>query len=309
MNQMQPNPSLVPQDPLAAKPNALPLVDESIESVGGSTINYLRRHIANVVGIIAVTIAFEVLIFFVETQNPYLRDPRLYFAPLLLPILWYNQVHRRIQHEFMQQFAATNNYTYAPKGTQNGLDGTLFQIGHSKSVADVVSGQYGGRPISLLTYTYITGYGKSAQTHKNTVFELQFDIVMPDILLENNSHGFGSSLFSGLAGKNFVKLEGDFNTYFSLSVPRGYEIEALEIFTPDVMEKLIEKAKLLSLEIVNGHCFVYANGVVSTKQDLYALYELAQYFDQKLGPLLGQMKGSVEAMEQEQSKNKTVAGA
>jgi hypothetical protein len=291
-------PTNAPNPPM--RQDGLPFIDESIENVGQGTSDYIKRHPNGAVAVIVLTVAVEVaLVVF------HITDPRAYIiAPLLIPLLGYHWVRSSVQHEFMQQFAAANGYIYTQKGALNGLDGTLFQIGHNKSIADVVSGQYGGRSISLFTYTYVTGYGKSAQTHHDTIFELQFDIVMPDILLENGSHGFGESLFSGLSGKNFVKLEGDFNKYFSLSVPRGYEIEALEIFTPDVMEELIEKAKLLSLEIVNGHCFVYSNGIVSTKKNLYALYELAQYFDQKLAPLLTRMKGSVQAMEEERAKNK-----
>ena len=49
---------------------------------------------------------------------------------------------------------------------------------------------------------------------------------------------------------------------------------------------------------MRDHLFVYANRIIGTKADLYAVYELARYFVEELGPVLTRMKSSVEAMEQ-----------
>ena len=277
----------------AGSKDGLPAIDESIENVSASTNHFLQKHPSYIVIPLVVVIVLEAIFILASA-----RDPRVYVAPLILPLIGYSIARNRIQHEFMKQFASANGFSYTPGGSLDGLDGSLFQIGNSRSVADVVSGQFQNRPISLFTYTYVTGSGKSEQTHTYTIYELQFDVTLPDILLENASHAFGGSLFEKLSGKEFIKLEGDFNKYFSLCIPRGYETEALEIFTPDVMEELIEKAKAFSLEIVNGHLFIYNNGTVGTKQGLYDLYALAQYFIEKLGPVLARMKPSVEAMEQ-----------
>ena len=280
-------------------PSGLPVIDESIDSVGTSTWHFLKRHPGYVTYPIIAVIALEVFMGLkgVPASN-------LYFFPLLLPFFGYSFARAKVQHEFMQQFAAANGYTYTAKVPFAGLDGLLFQIGYAKTVVDLVSGTFQNNPISLFTYSYTTGAGKSQQTHNSTVYELQFDIKLPDMLIESAGHTFGSSLFMGYSGgkKEMIKLEGDFNKYFSLSVPRGYEIEALEIFTPDVMAELIDHAKKLSLEIVNGHLFIYDNGVVSTKQALYDLYGVAQYFVEKLAPLLARMKPSMDAMQAERAE-------
>jgi hypothetical protein len=63
------------------------------------------------------------------------------------------------------------------------------------------------------------------------------------------------------------------------------------------MAELMKQCKDLSLEIVNDHLFIYDNKTVSKKIDLDAFYGVAQYFAQKLGPVLARMKGSAEAME------------
>ncbi len=305
METEQPNDPNTPIDPSAPSvppvsaptvpsvQNGLPFVDGSIDDVGKSTAHYLRRRLPYVLAAVIATVALEAGFCYMK-----IIDVDIYILPLLIPFFGYHWVRGRVQHEFMQQFAEGNGYAYAAHGTLDGLDGSLFQIGYDKSAIDVVSGQYKDSPITLLSYTYVTGAGRSRQEHHYTVFELQFDTVMPDILLENAGHTFGEALIDKLSGKELVKLEGDFNKYFSVSVPKGYEVEALEIFTPDVMEQLIEKSRSLSLEIVRDHLFVYANRIIGTKADLYAVYELARYFVEELGPVLTRMKSSVEAMEQ-----------
>jgi len=274
-----------------------PIVDESIDDVGKSTIGYLKRHMGYVAIAVAVTLILEALLFFWSIPTPH-----AYFLPLLILIIGYSQIKSRVQHEFMRQFAAANNFTYSIKGSQDGLDGALFKIGHSQSVTDVVSGNYGNCPIVLFLYKYVTGSGRDSQTHYYTVFELQFNTKLPDMLLEKKGDYFGDALFGKIAGKKYLQLEGDFNKYFNLSLPEGYEIEALEVFTPDVMAALIDKAKSFSLEIINSHLFIYAHTTIGKKQELYAFYDLAEYFVQKLGPVLTRMGPSAEAMGQAKFK-------
>lgn len=281
-----------------------PLVDESIESVDRGTFDYLRRHSIYVV----VILSFTVIIFVIGFLSLYYGVTD--FSSAVFPsavlmvglILWYSVVKQDIQKEFMRQFAAANGYTYSDACSLKGFDGSLFQVGEDKYAYNVVDGQYKNYPISLINYFYATGSGKSKETHNYTIFRLQFDAIMPDIILESAGHFFGGSLFDKLPGKNMVKLEGDFNKYLSLCVPKGYEIEALEIFTPDVMEEIIEKTKSLSLEIINSHLFIYKRGMISTKKDLYAVYGLVQYFIEKIGLVLSRMKPSLEAMKEYQEK-------
>ena len=62
------------------------------------------------------------------------------------------------------------------------------------------------------------------------------------------------------------------------------------------MGELIDKARNYSLEIVNGHLFIYDSKIVGTKNELYALYDLVQYFVEKLGPVLAEMKTTLVDM-------------
>ena len=208
---------------MASDPNR-PVVDESIEDVGASTSHYLRHHPGYFIIPLAVAVCIEVALILFSVPFS-----QIYLFPIFIPIVGYSIARSKVQHEFMQQFAAANSFSYSATGSLNGLDGSLFQIGHDRSVVDLVAGQFQEHTISLFTYTYVTGSGKEQQTHHDTVFQLQFDSAMPDMLLENGAHHFGDSLFGGTSGKELVRLEGDFNKYFSLYIPKGYEVEALEV--------------------------------------------------------------------------------
>jgi hypothetical protein len=274
-------------------------VQEQIQSVDQSMVTYLRAHLWKIVVCLTAFALFEIGAIAVFVLNSAGNDNSvgaiLVIVPLVVLAVAYGVVRQRIQDEFMRQFAEANGYVFSPVGSSVGLDGALFRLGRDHLVGDTVSGEYLGRPISLFLYSYVTGEGKQRQVHPYTVFRLQFDVEMPDLLLEKKESFFMGELFGQLP--EHIKLEGDFNKYFSLSIKKGYEVEALEIFTPDVMAELEEKCKGLSLEIVNNDLFVYDNKTVSKKIDLDALYGVAQYFVQKLGPVLARMKGPTEAME------------
>ena len=273
--------------------NNLPVVDESIEDVGKSTSQYLLQHKSYVSYFLIATLIFEIFCAIFNIN--------FYILPLFFLLAGYMVIQQRIQHEFMKQFAAANNFSYTLNGNTKGLDGELFRIGHNQAVADVICGTYLNCPITLFSYRYITGSGKNSRTYHATVFELNFGTKMPNILLKKKANFLNEPIFSeSFLGETIkrkeLQLEGNFNEYFNLEVEEGYEIEALQVFTPDFMEELIEKAKAFSMEIINDHIFIYNNKIISTKQELYDFYELAEYFVQKLGPVLARMKPSMQAM-------------
>jgi hypothetical protein len=57
-----------------------------------------------------------------------------------------------------------------------------------------------------------------------------------------------------------LSLEGNFDRYFTLYAPREYERDALYVFTPDVMARLIDEAEGCHIEIVDRWMFVYEPG-------------------------------------------------
>ena len=281
--------------------------DQPIIDVDKSTSRYLGKH---PIYIILPLVAAAVIFIFVllRTSNELSAAGSTIFCLTFLFLGSVSLARQRVQDQFMSEFATANGYAFSVSGGNFGaLDGALFHLGNgNQTVRDTVSGQYLGCPISLFDYSYETGFGKNRVEHYYTVFQLQFNATMPDLLLEKKSFLSSDTLLGQLP--EHVKLEGDFNKYFTLSIRKGYEVEALEVFTPDVMVELVEKCESLSLEIINNHLFIYDNKTVGTKADLYSLYDVARYFVQKLGPVLARMKQSTEAMEAVAQTQQTLGG-
>lgn len=90
---------------------------------------------------------------------------------------------------------------------------------------------------------------------------------LPNIVLDATSNDglFGASnLPSRFDRDQRLSLEGDFDRYFSLYCPVGYERDALYLFTPDIMARFIDNAAAVDVEIVDDWLFLYARRPFAT---------------------------------------------
>jgi hypothetical protein len=302
----------IPEAPVAPtpvlSPGFKPLLNETILDVNQSAHQYMWTHYKKQLQIgIGVGVVFDVvgaIFIFAMMQSGQLSDPRVLFI-LILPFIVYGifagSITNKIRHQFYQQFALANGYAYELNGNVPNLNGALFNIGHNHSVLDTVSGQYQNRPLWLFDYSYVTGSGKSSQTHLATVFKIDFQKLLPPILLAGNAQYYG-----GL-GPNFknpekLTLEGDYNKYFELYTEKEFEMEALQICTPDFMEKTKDQWHQFSIDCNNTSLYIYSAKWIETKVELQNMYSLAEYLITKLEPVLERMQSDLQAMEQEANK-------
>ncbi len=112
---------------------------------------------------------------------------------------------------------------------------------------------------SSRNYQYTTGSGKNRTTHRWGYVAIKLDVPLPHIVLDATSNNglFGSNLPMAFDKDQKLSLEGDFDRYFSLYCPQGYEQDALYLFTPDIMARFIDNAAALDVEIVDDWLFLY----------------------------------------------------
>ncbi|MHC2999849.1 hypothetical protein [Microbacterium sp. HJ5] len=165
----------------------------------------------------------------------------------------------------LDRFARANGMTYLPVLGSQGLPGMIFGIGSSRQATDIVRGD---RPrfVEFANYRYTTGSGKNKTTHKWGYVAVRLDVPLPHIVLDatGNNSIFGSNLPATFDKDQRLSLEGDFDRYFSLSCPQGYEVDALYLFSPDIMARFIDNAAALDVEIVDDWMFLYAKRDFST---------------------------------------------
>ncbi len=256
------------------------------EDIGGSIGNWFRRNTYYVVFCVIAAIVFEGILL----SHGVGRESFVYVLALLfwLSIIGYSSFdHDPIPSVFLRRFAKENGFSYLPGGDLKERVGALFKVGSVRSITNVVQGEYDGVPISIFNYSYVTGPTKLQKEHNFTVFDFQLSSGIPDILLESVENGFGFSLRELTQKKlSQVKLEGNFAKYFSLGIEQGYEIEALQVFAPDIMAALIDKGGALSIEITNEHLLVYAAKIAYSKRGFLGIFGIVGYFTKKIIPIL-----------------------
>lgn len=165
----------------------------------------------------------------------------------------------------LDRFARTNGMTWFPEARNPGLPGMIFGVGHSRLASDIVRGT---KPVAfdVANYRYKTGSGKNETTHGWGYVAVRLPHALPHIVLDavGNNALFGSNLPASFDKSQRLSLEGDFDRHFALYCPRGYERDALYLFTPDIMARFIDNAAALDVEIIDDYMFFYAKRDFST---------------------------------------------
>lgn len=165
----------------------------------------------------------------------------------------------------LDRFARANGMEYVPQLSAPALPGMIFGIGDSRTSSDLVRGEH-PRFVEFGNYSYTTGSGKDRTTHQWGYVAVKLDVPLPNIVLDatGNNALFGSNLPASFDRKQRLGLEGDFDEYFALYCPEGYERDALYLFTPDIMARFIDHAAALDVEIVDDWLFLYGQRPFST---------------------------------------------
>lgn len=176
-------------------------------------------------------------------------------------VTWRRQRVRRYR---IARFAMANGMDYVDQIADPQLPGLIFQHGSSRQSHALVRGS---RPrfVEFGNYQYTTGSGKNRTTHDWGYVAVRLDVPLPNIVLDaKGNNGLGSNLPASFQRDQRLSLEGDFDQYFTLYCPEGYEADALYLFTPDIMARFIDNAAQLDVEIVDDWMFLYMQRPAST---------------------------------------------
>lgn len=112
--------------------------------------------------------------------------------------------------------------------------------------------------------------------------ELPLPSSVPHIVLANRRRSIIPTLGLG-RGAARMELEGEFAKVFRLIVPEGYQQDALYIFTPDLMARVLDLGSGAEIELVSDRLYVYLPG--STRFDradtMAAVVVLAEEFHRR----------------------------
>ena len=171
----------------------------------------------------------------------------------------------RLRAYRLNAFAQANGMNYRHVVHNPPLPGMIFNQGSAQMAQDLVRGKK-PRFVEFGNYQYTTGSGKNRTTHKWGYVAIKLDVPLPHIVLDarGNNSFLGTNLPVSLQRDQRLALEGNFNEYFDLYCPSGYERDALYLFTPDIMARFIDNAAALDVEIVDDWVFFYSKRQFST---------------------------------------------
>lgn len=211
-----------------------------------------------------VTLIFMGLIFFISAALAMVRS-EFSAAVLYLMVVSgsivavYRSARRRAQqNERLVRFAAQNNLELLYGRKEPAYSGIFFKEGHSTEIEAALRipelGEIGN-------YSYVTSSGKNRTTHSIGYIRLTLSRRVPHMLLDaKHNNVFGISNLPVLLEKNQkLELEGDFYKYFTLYTPKGYERDALYIWTPDVMSSVLDGAATWDIECIDNEVYLYSS--------------------------------------------------
>ncbi len=176
---------------------------------------------------------------------------------VLAVLAWRAQQTRRMR---LERFARANGREVQGTVANPTYPGAIFAVGGSRAASDVIS-TTSGRRVEHGNHRYSTGSGKNRRTHSWGFLAIRLDRRLPHLVLDSRTNDglFGGTNLPAVFDRDQVlSLEGDFDRWFRLYCPRGYERDALYVLTPDLMAELIDETSAFDVEIVDDWMFVYS---------------------------------------------------
>ena len=210
----------------------------------------------------------------------------LAILPWIGLLYYYQRIRQRIYAQFWQQFAKSRRWRYEERGDPLQEKALLFRQGRRPEIHHVTTGTVDGRRLRIFAFQFTLKKGKQSVRCGYIVFEFTTFGYFPHLYLNRRSNSFNYS-----AGVS-VSLPSEFEEFFTLSAPRQYEIEALQIFTPNVLAYLLDSKLKHDLELVDQELLMFVPGQIKTRTQLETEYKTACDLMSVLAPVLDRIKFS-----------------
>jgi hypothetical protein len=209
--------------------------------------------------------------------------------PWFLLLFWFMMIYSKVREAFWKQLALKYKWEYTPHKSIHNEKALLFKIGRPQMVCHGIAGSYNNQPLHIFEYEYTIGSGKNKTTYSFTVFEVKFTGTFPHLYLnyKNDWYSNTPAMFSSLAK---ISVPAEFEDKFKLYSPKEYEVETLEIFTPEVFSTLLDLEWNHDMEFVDGELVIYRKKRFGNFADLDAELNKIKKFIDLLAPRLNKLK-------------------
>ncbi|MBP6888744.1 MAG: UbiA prenyltransferase family protein [Candidatus Pacebacteria bacterium] len=237
-----------------------------------------------------------VVLFIVCILSLLFLFPLTFIAPAAYFSFYFYTKEYLKTRKFMREYAKSRNLQYTGTLDIDSLTGRLFMRSRRK-VEHVLVGEYSGFLITLFYYSYSVKEGKHTRVYPFTVSEITVGTTkFPHLLLLNNNmekYQFGDYFGDDKDVK--VGLGGDDSRY-TLYTTNNYELEALQICTPEFVELLRNGQVIESVECAENKVYIYTDTRLTTKEELDVLYNTTTALIEKFGPFLIRLKDDYDSL-------------
>jgi hypothetical protein len=207
----------------------------------------------------------------------------LLLGPWMFFVIIYGLFRIKVIEKFWIDFASEKGFTYQKTGDVSLEKGLMFRQGDFRAITNLVQGTEDSVPVSFFNYRFDIGSGKNRKIYEYVVFEFKTTGTFPNLVLNYTKGRFRLSKGKPL---EVPGLQGLYEVF----VPEQYEIEALQIFTPDILALLTDLEIASDIEFCDGEILIYTEGMVASRAELDMRYTRARTFVQKLYPILSTMR-------------------
>lgn len=138
----------------------------------------------------------------------------------------------------------------------------------ARTSSDYIDATHTEFPFDAAVRTFVVGERDGAAMHSTLAVRIPLRAEAPRIQLRSRTGAGALSMLPRVPqARQHLRLEGNFSDVFVLSVPVGYERDALYLLTPDLMAVLLDNASDLDLEIVDSTLHVYFSVLDLTEPD------------------------------------------
>ena len=161
-----------------------------------------------------------------------------------------------IRPRLWKQFAKLHGWTYEKEkmsvfGRRVDESSALFQIRGFIPPPFVVRGVWKEFPFRAFEYGFYKDHHKEGEFQQLTIFGFSFKGIFPHLYLNSSKNDFDPTIIV-----ERVPLPHEFEKSFRLYAPKKYEMEALQIFTPDILHQLLSSNVYDDIEFVDGEMFI-----------------------------------------------------
>lgn len=176
----------------------------------------------------------------------------LFFAAPMLPAAVYlaglwrvatPRRHRRGWYLRVDAFARANGLAYLPGEPR--LRRVPIPLPYA-TVSDVVLARDDDDTVQFSNFHATSAAG--GRTRRGGAVITRLDHPLPNTWLQSRRHA-RIAFFGRLQRRQRLSLEGGFDRHFAMFVPRGYERDALYLFTPDILALLIDHVADFDVEL------------------------------------------------------------